>query len=162
MSRASVRQQLATYLRSGYLTGVNQIFTSFPKRINFQTNAMPGILTRTALVIYIEGENESRIAIGGATSGWKRIDYSMILQVYSHSLQREAELAMSDFDVLLDAIKDWIRADHNLGDPTGTIIWQGAEPAISTTYGVPSTDDSSGATEIQAIMRFTITEMIQA
>jgi len=161
MSRASVRQQIATYLQNGFITGLNQLFTSFPKRINFQVNAMPGVLSRAAVVIFIENETESRIAIGGAHSGWKRVDYGIVLQVYHHSSQRTAELAMNDFDTLIDAIKDYLRADHNFGDTSGNIVWQGAEPAINTNYGEPATSDG-GVTETQAIIRFIVTEMIQA
>lgn len=167
MSRASVRQQIFKYLTDNnnnslnYITGLNQVFTSFPKRINFQVNSHPGQLSRAACVIFIESETESRIAIGGATNGWKRVDYGIVLQIYHHSLQRDAEDAMNDFDVLVDGIKDYLRMDHNLGDPTGTIVWQGAEPAINTAYGEPSTSEG-GATETQAIIRFIVTEMIQA
>lgn len=167
MSRASVRAQIYQYLTDNnnnslnYITGLNQVFTSFPKRINFQTNSHPGQTSRAACVIFIESETESRIAIGGATDGWKRVDYGVVLQIYHHSLQREAEDAMDDFDVLIDGIKEYLRMDHNLGDPTGTIVWQGAEPAINTVYGEPSTSEG-GATETQAIIRFLVTEMIQA
>ncbi len=167
MSRAGVRQQIYNYLTANnensinYISGLNQVFTSFPKRINFQVNAMPGVNSRAACVIFIENENESRIAIGGATNGWKRVDYGVVLQIYHHSLQRDAQDAMDDFDTLIDGLKEYLRMDHNLGDPTGTIVWQGAEPAISTLYGEPSTSEG-GATETQAIIRITVTEMIQA
>lgn len=167
MSRSSVRQQIFDYLTAvnenslAYISGLNQVFTSFPKRINFQVNAFPGENSRSACVIFIESETESRIAIGGATDGWKRVDYGIVLQIYHHSLHREAEDAMEDFDVLIDGIKDYLRRDHNLGDPTGRIVWQGAEPAINTLYGEPATSNG-GATETQAIIRFIVTEMIQA
>ena len=167
MSRASVRQQIYDYLTQvndnspAYISGLNQVFKSFPKRINFQVNAFPGESSRAACVIFIENETESRIAIGGATDGWKRVDYGVVLQIYHHSLQQDAEKAMDDFDVLIDGIKEYLRMDHNLGDPTGNIVWQGAEPAINTLYGEPSTSNG-GATETQAIIRFIVTEMIQA
>jgi hypothetical protein len=161
MSRATVRQQVASYVKGGFIEGLNQVFTSFPKRINFQTNSMPGEDSRAACVVFIENETESRIAIGGAHSGWKRVDYGIVLQIYHHSSQKEAEMAMSDFDSLIDCLKDYLRADHNLGDPTGNIVWQGAEPAINTSYGEPATSDG-GVTETQAIVRFIVTEMIQA
>ena len=162
MSRATVRNQVASYLKIGFLPGLNQIFTSFPKRINFQVNAMPGMLTRSAVIVFIQNETESRIAIGGAHDGWKRVDYSIILQVYVQSSQRNAEDAMADFDTLIDGIKDWLRADHNFGDPTGNIVWQGAEPAITTSYGEPATDSNSGVTDIYAQIQFLVTEMIKA
>ena len=161
MSRKTVRDQIVLYISNGYLEGLNQVFTSFPKRINFQINSMPGQLSRAAAVVFIESEMESRIAIGGAHSGWKRIDYAIALQIFHHSSERTAELAMENFDELIDTIKDYLRADHNFGDTTGTIVWQGAEPSISTTYGTPTTTDG-GTTETWCQIRFEVTEMIQA
>jgi hypothetical protein len=112
-------------------------------------------------VIFIQSERESRIAIGGATNGWKRVDYSVILQVYQHSMERDSTAAMTTFDTLIDNIKTRLRSDHNFGDTTGTLVWQGAEPEINTTYGEPATDNG-GATETFAEIQFDVTEMIQA
>ena len=159
--RTGVRATLYNWLNTGGITGLNQIFTSFPKRINYQVNSQPGQLSRAAVVIFIQSENETRLAIGGATNGWKRVDYSIILQVYQHSMERNAEAAMTAFDTLIDAIKTRLRADHNFGDATGNLVWQGAEPQISTMYGEPATNNG-GATETFAEIQFEVTEMIQA
>lgn len=159
--RTGVRATLATFLSNPQITTLNQVFTSFPKRINFQVNSVPGQLSRSALVVFIASERENRLAIGGETSGWKRVDYSIILQVFQHSLQRNAEDVMTDFDTLIDAIKTRLRSDHNFGDPTSTLVWQGAEPVIDATYGEPSTVEV-GATETYAELQFDVTEMIQA
>jgi len=159
--RTGVRATLYNWLNTGSITNLNQIFTSFPKRINYQVNSQAGQLSRAAVVIFIESEREKRIAIGGATNGWKRVDYSIILQVYQHSLERNPEAAMASFDTLIDSIKNRLRADHNFGDTTGTLVWQGAEPEINTTYGEPATNEG-GATETFAEIQFDVTEMIQA
>ena len=159
--RVGVRATLASFLSSPPITGLNQVFTSFPKRINFQENSQVGQLSRAAVVVFIQGENETRLAIGGATNGWKRVDYSVILQIYHHSMQRNAESAMADFDTLIDNIKTRLRSDHNFGDESGTLVWQGAEPIISARYGEPSTSNE-GATETYAELEFEVTEMIQA
>jgi hypothetical protein len=159
--RAAVRATLYNYLVGASISGLNQIFTSFPKRINYQVNATPGQASRAAAVIFIQSEREKRIAIGGATNGWKQVDFTVVLQIFHHSLQRDAEDAMADFDTLVDNIKTTLRADHRFGDTTGTLVWQGAEPAIDTLYGEPVTSDN-GATETFAEMRFDVTEMIQA
>jgi hypothetical protein len=68
---------------------------------------------------------------------------------------------MADFDTLVDAIKTRLRSDHNFGDTTGILVWQGAEPIINGTYGEPSTTND-GATETFAELQFDVTEMIQA
>lgn len=159
--RTGVRATLASFLTTPQITTLNQVFTSFPKRINFQTNSVAGQLSRAAVVVFIQSENETRLAIGGATNGWKRVDYSIVLQIFHHSLQRNAEDAMTDFDTLVDNIKTRLRSDHNFGDTTGTLVWQGAEPIISATYGEPATV-AEGATETYAELQFDVTEMIQA
>ena len=159
--RVGVRATLASFLTTPQISTLNQVFTSFPKRINFQTNSIAGQLSRAAAVVFIQSENETRLAIGGATNGWKRVDYSIVLQVFHHSLQRNAEDSMADFDTLIDNIKTRLRSDHNFGDTTGTLVWQGAEPIINATYGEPSTV-AEGATETYAEIQFDVTEMIQA
>ena len=159
--RANLRSTLYSYLVGAAIPTLNQVFTSFPKRINYQVNAQPGQMSRSACVIYIQSERETRLAIGGATNGWKRIDYTVVLQLFHHSMQNNAEDAMSDFDTLVDNIKGTLRADHRFGDTTGTYVWQGAEPAIDCLYGEPVTSDN-GATETFAEIRFDVTQMIQA
>ena len=159
--RADVRTTLFNYLKGANIYQLNQLFTSFPTRINYQVNSKPGQLSRAAAVIFIQSEREKRIAIGGATNGWKQVDFTVILQIFHHSMQRDAEDAMADFDTLEDNIKATLRADHRFGDTTGNLVWQGAEPAIDTLYGEPVTSDN-GATETFAEIRFDVTEMIQA
>ena len=159
--RANLRSVLYTYLVNAQIAGLNQIFTSFPKRINFQINSIPGQLSRAAVVIFIQSEREKRLAIGGATNGWKQVDLTVVLQVFHHSLQNNAEDAMADFDTLIDNIKNTLRADHRFGDSSGVFVWQGAEPALDTLYGEPTSTDV-GATETFAEIRFDVTQMIQA
>jgi hypothetical protein len=69
---------------------------------------------------------------------------------------------MNDYDTIIDAVKDRLRAGgHRLGKTDGDIIWQAAEPNISVTYGEPATNDG-GATEIWAAISFTVTQMIRS
>lgn len=161
VGRSQLRSTLYSYLVGASIPTLNQIFTSFPKRINFQVNTRPGQLSRSALVIFIQSERETRLAIGGATNGWKRVDFQVVLQVFHHSMQNNAEDAMTDFDTLLDNIKNTLRASHNFGDTTQVNVWQGAEPVIDCLYGEPITSDN-GATETWAEIRFDVTQMIQA
>ena len=159
--RVGVRNTLAAFISNPPITNLNQVFTSFPKRINYQVNSQPGQLTRSAAIVFIAAETENRLAIGGATNGWKRVDYTIVLQVYTHSMQRNAEDVMNDFDELIDNIKTRLRSDHNFGDPTGNLVWQGAEPTINARYGEVSTTNE-GASEVFADIEFLVTEMIQA
>ena len=159
--RQAVRAQLADFIFNPPIENLNQIHTSFPKIINYEVNALPGQMTRTAVVIYIADEYETRLAIGGSHSGWKRVDYTVILQIFCVSFHREAQLAMNDFDIVVDNIKERLRSDHNFGDESGVLVWQGAEPVIIGRYGEPATNQE-GATDIFAELEFDVTEMIQA
>lgn len=168
VGRKQVRQTLYAFISPPQIDGINQVFTSFPKRINFQENALPSQQSRTAAVIHIESENETRIALGGFNgtdggthAGWKRIDYTVVIQLFQHSLARTAEEAMDDFDNVIDNLKNRLRSDHTLGDPSGILVWQGAEPIIDVEYGEPASQNGTSI-ETWASMRFTVTQMIQA
>jgi hypothetical protein len=161
MSRAQVRSQLATFLSTPPIADLNQVFTSFPKQINFQVGSTAGQKSRAAVVVFIENENETRIALGGATSGKKKVNYGVVLQVFHHSMQRDSQDAMDDFDSTIDNIKDRLRSDHRFGDTTGQLVWQGAEPEIFVEYGEPSSSDR-GVTETWAVMRFQVTQIYTA
>jgi hypothetical protein len=118
-------------------------------------------MSRSACIVFIQQETETRLAIGGSHNGWKRVDYTVVLQVFQHSLHRDSTAAMDDYDTLIDAIKERLRSDHNFGDTSGTLVWQGAEPIIDAFYGEPSTN-KEGATETFAELQFDVTQMIQA
>ena len=161
IGRKAVRATLAQFIAPPAVDGINQVFTSFPKRIDFQVNALPSQLSRCAAVIHIESENENRLAIGGAHSGIKRIDYAVAIQLFHHSMERNSEDAMNDLDNVIDNLKTVLRSDHQFGDTTGTLVWQGGEPIIQVAYGEPLSNDGT-STETWASVRFTVTQMIQA
>lgn len=162
MSRAQVRTAVGDWIAAANIPHLNQIYYSHPKRINFQANSTAGEMTRAAGLVFIAGETEDRIAIGGASNGWKRIDYDVQFQVFTHSMENYSQDAMDAFDAIIDAIKAQLRAGgHRLNLSDGSTIFQAAEPAITVNYGEPLTNDG-GATEIWAAVGFTVTQMIQA
>jgi len=162
VSRQEVRAAVGSWIAAANVPHLNQIFTAHPKRINFQANSTAGEITRAAGVVFIAGESEQRIAIGGAYNGWKQIDYDVQFQIFTHSVAQYSQDAMNDFDAIVDAVKTQLRAGgHRLGQTDGNVIWQAAEPGITVSYGEPVTNDG-GATEIWAALDFTVTQMIQA
>jgi hypothetical protein len=168
VGRAQVRETLYNFINPPQVDGINQVFTSLPKRIDFQVNALPNQQSRVAAVIFIESETETRVALGGFNggdngthAGWKRIDYTVVLQLFQHSLSRTAEEAMDDFDYVIDSLKQRLRSSHTFGDPDGTLVWQGAEPVIDVSYGEPLSQKGTSI-ETWASMRFMVTQMIQA
>lgn len=164
MSRQQVRQAVGDWIAAAAIPHLNQIYTSHPKRINFEANSYAGEMTRAAGVVFISSETESRVALGGAYSGWKRIDYAVQFQVFTHSVEAYSQDAMTTFDNIIDAIKAQLRAGGHTLNKTSDIIWQAAEggdASISISYGEPLTNDG-GATEIWASIDFMVTQMIQA
>lgn len=161
MTRQEVRNNVGQWIADAEIPHLNQVMTSHPKRINFQANSTAGEMTRAAGIVFIRGERESRVAIGGADNGWKRVDYDVIFQIYCHSVEQYSQDAMDAFDEIVDAVKDRLReGGHRLGLTDGDVIWQAAEPDISVDYGEPMTNDG-GATENWAGINFTVTQMIQ-
>lgn len=157
-----MRSAVASWVAAANIPHLNQIFTSHPKRINFQANSTAGEVTRAAGLVFIAGESEQRIAIGGAYNGWKQVDYDVQFQIFTHSVAQYSQDAMNDFDAIVDAVKAQLRGGgHRLGLTDGNVIWQAAEPGITVSYGEPLTNDG-GATEIWAALDFTVTQMIQA
>ena len=162
MSRALVRTAVGDWVAAGNIANLNQIFYAHPKRINFQANSTAGQMNRAAGVVFINGEREERIALGGESSGWKKITYDVTFQIFLHSMENYSQDAMTAFDAIVDSVKAQLRAGgHRLNKPDGTQIWQAAEPEISVDYGEPVTNDG-GATEIWAGINFNVLEMIQA
>jgi hypothetical protein len=162
MSRQQVRNAVATWVAGANIPNLNQVFTSFPKRINFQENSTAGQMNRAAGVVFIQAETEGRIAVGGANDGWKRVDYAVEFQVFFNSMENYAQPAMDAFDAIIDGIKDRLRAGgHRLGQTDGDVIWQAAEPDISVTYGEPKTNEG-GAVETWAGIAFDVTQMIRS
>ena len=61
----------------------------------------------------------------------------------------------------IDNLKARLRSDHQFGDTSGVLVWQAAEPAIDTSYGEPLSINGN-STETWAVIRFEVTQMIQA
>ena len=164
MSRAQVRSAVANWIATdpNLPYGLNQVFTSFPKRINFEQNSIAGQMTRAAAVVFIASESEQRIAVGGAYNGWKRIDYNVTVQVFVHSMENYAQDAMDAYDQIIDGVKNRLRGGgHRLGMEDGNIIWQAFEEEINALHGEPKTNDG-GATEQWCEISGIVTQMIQA
>jgi len=161
-SRAAVRSAIQGWINAGSVPNLNQVLVSFPKQINFQINASAGQLNRAVGVVNISSESETRLTVGGAYNGWKRVDYQIDFQIFHLSLEKKAESGMDSFDIVIDGVKNLLRGGgHTLGLPDGSVIWQAAEPSITAQYGLPFTNDA-GATEIWASISFSVTQMIQA
>ncbi len=50
--RSAVRATLSEFISNPPIENVNQVFTSFPKNINYEVNAQAGQMTRSAVVVF--------------------------------------------------------------------------------------------------------------
>jgi hypothetical protein len=160
MSRATVRSAVQTFFDPPAVSGLNAVYTSFPKRIpggDFRKGQPSGTKSGAVGVVHILTEREERIAIGGATSGKKWVHYTVELQVYCHSIETHAETAMDFFDSVIDGVKTHLRSDRWLNDYP--VIFEAGERELSGYYGEPRVLND-GASEIWGAVRFEVSEVL--
>jgi len=158
VTRATARDAVATWIAPPNVAGLNTVFTSWPKLIegaDFTADQPPGTASGTVAVVHIVHEDEQRIAFGGEHGGWKRVTYTITVQLFHRSLEPDAADAQDHLDAVVDALKERIRADRTLGSPD---VWQAAEESFTGDYGVP--DLSNDAIETWASISFALTEML--
>lgn len=160
MSRATVRSAVQTFFAPPAVSGLNEVYTSFPKRIpggDFRKGQASGTKSGAVGVVHIISEREERIAIGGPTSGKKWVHYTVELQVYCHSIETHAETAMAFFDSVIDGIKDHLRSDRWLNDYP--VIFEAGERELAGYYGEPRVLND-GASEVWGAVRFEVSEVL--
>jgi hypothetical protein len=163
MSRATIRNAVATYFAAPAVTGLNKVFTAHPKRIEaswYRYGQPAGTYSGGVAIVAILSETEERRGIGGATSGKKWVHYEVQLEVFMHSIQRHSETAMADFDTLMDNIKDKLRADRYL-NAYPSVVFEAGEMYLDGVYGEPRVLQD-GSTEIWGAIRFEVSEFINA
>jgi hypothetical protein len=162
MSRQTVRSAVVNYFAPPRVNGLNKVFSSMPKRIEggwFRYGQPAGTPSGAVAIVQIVSESEERIAIGGEHDGKKWVHYDVQLELYQHSVRAHSEDAMADFDVLVDNVKDALRADRRLSDYP--VIFEAGEKYLLGEYGEPKVL-GDGSTEIWGAVRFEVSEVISA
>ena len=160
MSRATIRAAVQTFFAPPAVSGLNNVYTSFPKRIpgtDFRLGQPAGTKSGAVGVVQIVGEREERIAIGGATSGKKWVHYTVELDVFCHSIETHAETAMNFFDSVIDGVKAHLRSDRWLNDYP--VIFEAGERALIGLYGEPKVL-ADGSSEIWGAVQFEVSEVL--
>lgn len=114
----------------------------------------PAPMWGAAWALHIAEESEHRRAIGGAHSGKKRIDYTVLIRVAFRSVIGDpaegdlnpAEVAMDHYDDVIEALKTRLRANRNLGVDSIEIFQAGEggeslAPDIVLTSEAPLVDE---------------------
>lgn len=163
MSRATLRAGIQAWL-SSQVVGINTVYSAQPQLIPASAFYAPGTFGASSgcvAVIDILSETENRIALGGATSGWKRVDYQVGVQLFFRSTapaplnQDAGQVAMAAFDTIIENLKLRIRADRTAG---GT-VWQWGEGSLIGTYGEMVAEGD--ARVAWAMIQTEVTEMTQ-
>lgn len=160
MSRATIRAAVYSFFQPPAVSGLNTLYTSFPKRIpgsDFRAGQAVGTKSGCVGVINIMRSREERIAIGGATSGKKWVHYTVELQLFCHSVETHAETAMDFFDSVVDNVKTKLRSDRWLNDYPA--VFEAGERELSGVYGEPRLLND-GSSEIWGAIRFEVSEVI--
>lgn len=160
MSRATIRAAVQSFFAPPAVSGLNNVYTSFPKRIpgtDFRLGQPAGTKSGAVGVVQIVGEREERIAIGGATSGKKWVHYTVEIDVFCHSIETHAETAMDFFDSVIDGVKAHLRSDRWLNDYP--VIFEAGERSLIGLYGEPKVL-ADGASEIWGAVQFEVSEVL--
>jgi hypothetical protein len=127
VGRASVRAAIAAYFTPATVAGLSTTYAARPKLIpeqafNLALNGGSGAV----LIVHLTTDDEHRVAVGGATSGWKFNVHDVALEIKFQSVKADAVVAQADHDALIDALMVRFRADRTLGTG-GVPIWQAGE-----------------------------------
>lgn len=168
MSRATVREAIATYLENAdvpYLTTVKRFPPKFTPEGEFFDDDEPGHSSGAIIFIHFAAQNETRIELRGLHGGGKATEYTVLLDCYIRSTHRKAEDAGADAETFIDGLVEAIRADRNAGAPAVVFQWgEGTFPGsadIEVAVDFPRILAGSGsATQVYANVRVSVIEMI--
>lgn len=171
MSRATVRAAIQAWFdpttgsawsaaTPGPPDQLDKVWAPFPQEIDFrQYSRVPGKSTDAQAVVFLSGQSETRVTIGGAHLGLKYVTHQVRLQVFCQSEQPDPDLFMADVDTLADALHLRAVADHNFGVPD--VLFQVAEAGVGLEFGEPVLDESAAWNQWFQL-NFTANEFITA
>lgn len=155
MSRQTIRGAIADWLAPPNVAGINTVYRGFPSEIPGRAFfGGPGQLSGCVAIVYIAGEIETRKAMGGPTSGKKRVDYLIEIHLRYRTIRPPANGsdvgldATDEFDNIVEALKARIRSDRTAGS---TAVWQWGESDLGSRYGELVQDGAGGAIQWGAI-----------
>ena len=169
MSRSTVRAALVSYLQNAGITNLSTVY-GFPPKLTkegeFFDGQDPGHASGVVIYLWFEAQHEQRFALGGAHSGKKGVNYSLVMDCYLRSTHKKSQDAGDDNDNFLDSLVSAIRADRNAGAPGLVFQWgegqfpnEGVDIDIASFY--PRILNGAGtATQIYSSVRVNVTEIV--
>lgn len=181
MSATTVRNQLGVYFGGPYdaarrlyatpgaplVAGLYSVRRGWPKRFDkaeFFYGAPAPVATGAMGLPRLTGGSERRVAVGGATSGVKKVMHDVEFGVWVYSTEPYAEDAYDAVVAMRDAIVERIRADRTCGsggfEVGGFQVGEGGEPWIRWRLSAPSTH--AEVTTLYLVISFEAHEYVQA
>lgn len=179
MPKTDVRNALLYYLtpENSNITYLGTVYPALPKVSNESdlfNFVPPGTGVGAIVYMFIENQEENRVALGGQHGGRKFRHYGLsLLCILKSDLPSSAD-GQAAFDLFIDSLTARIQADRNAGTEAvalggtgpyaGTgVVWQWGEGSmlggadIHIEYPVPKTADG-GVQLFQAVVRVTVAE----
>jgi hypothetical protein len=138
VSRSAVHQAIASYLSSkgadGTIPNLSDVFAYPPKLLpESDFFDVPGSLNGCIIHVHLASQRETRVALGGPTSGKKYRVYEVILNCIYLSDEPQTETTGANVDAFIDGLTTAIEADRNAGD--AGVIFQWGEGGNLTNGG---------------------------
>lgn len=166
MSDGAVRVALRDFFQTPVITGLQKVYLDEPWIIqgaNWNVDAGWGAVG----FIHLDTSKESRLTLGAAIGGSKRVEHTVGLVIQYQYLIPDTlpdgvdeDAWVGPFDQIIDAVKARIHSDPTLGSPS--IIFQGGQDNddIRVSRDLPQKD--IGKVIVFAVVEFNVTEIIQA
>jgi hypothetical protein len=168
MSKRAVIEAVYQYLEpeNSNIPFLGTVYKALPKVANESdlfTNSYPGIGLGAVIYIFITGQDERRIALGGPHNGRKFRTYDLGMLIIFKSDLRETVDGQAAFDEFIDGLTQRIQADRNAGDPNVIFQWgEGTENGgndVRLDYTMPRTLEG-GVTLFQAVAKVSTIEIL--
>jgi len=168
MSRATVRAAIANYLTNAGITNLSSV-KSFPAKytpeMEFYAGEDPGHSSGAILFIYFESQQETRIALGGAHSGRKAVEYTVVLDCFFRSTEPKSEVAGQQNEAFIDSLEAAIRADRTANSAGVIFQWgEGTFPGSAdlnvTSYYPRMLAGGQSVTQIYSSIRVSVIEIL--
>lgn len=168
MSKSAVRQAIYDYLtpENSNITYLGSLYPALPKVSNESdlfNFVPPGTGVGVVMYMFIESQDETRIALGGPHDGRKWRPYTLsLLCVMKSDLTSSADGQVA-FDLFIDSLTEYIEADRNAGNPQVVFQWGeggvNGGPDLRFDFPVPKTADG-GVMLFQAVGKVTTVEVL--
>lgn len=174
MGVATVRTALQAYIAGGSIPGLHKVFRAPPRWVDGQAWQLNSALGSGAVAaLHMAEDTESRITVpapnvllpGLSPVGQKIVSYKVGLMIFYQFLTPSGTLTAIDedawaapLDVIIDGVKDLLRADPNAGNPA--VIWQCAQGpnGIRVQRDIPTQDE--GKVLAWNVVEFDVDEVI--